>query len=237
MTDTTPLRDTEHSGTGPGDFTPDGCSVELYSRLPVNGEPETIAAAVPAGASLLELGAGAGRMTRRLLELGFRVTAVDESAPMLAHVEGARTVRSTIEGLALGERFDVVTLTSFLVNTADPALRQELLRTCARHVADGGCVVLQCEGAWHAAVEPGSAWERDGMRFRITANGPAEDVRGDQGARRVRMEYAFEDAAWSQTFLSRALTEEELTDALAAAGLRLDAWLTDDHTWLRAVPA
>ncbi|AXK37288.1 class I SAM-dependent methyltransferase [Streptomyces armeniacus] len=230
------MRETEHSGTGPGDITPDGCSVELYTRLPANGEPEIIAAAVPPGATLLELGAGAGRMTRRLLELGFQVTAVDESAPMLAHIRGARTVRSTIEGLALGERFAAVTLTSFLVNTADRALRTELLRTCARHVAPGGSVIVQCEGEWHATLEPGSAWERNGMRVRLAVREPAGDA-AEEGAKRVTMEYAFEDAAWSQTFLSRHLTEGQLREALEEAGLVLDAWLTDDHTWLRAVPA
>jgi SAM-dependent methyltransferase len=54
---------------------------------------------VPSGASILELGSGAGRVTHPLVELGYAVTAVDESAEMLARVRGARTVRSTIERL------------------------------------------------------------------------------------------------------------------------------------------
>lgn len=97
-----------HQGAGPGAITPDGCAVDLYSRLSVGNEPEVIAAAVPAGASLLELGCGAGRVTHPLLERGFAVTAVDESAQMLARVRGARTVQSPIESLDLGETFDVV---------------------------------------------------------------------------------------------------------------------------------
>ncbi|MGH3324371.1 MAG: class I SAM-dependent methyltransferase, partial [Streptomyces sp.] len=96
----------DHSGTGPGEFTPDGCSVEMYVRLPGNGETEIIAAAAPPGATLLELGAGAGRMTRPLLARGFRVTAVDESAAMLAKIEGAPTVRAAIEDLELEQRFE-----------------------------------------------------------------------------------------------------------------------------------
>ncbi len=36
-----------HQGTGPGPITPDGCAVELYSRLPVGDEPDIVAAAVP----------------------------------------------------------------------------------------------------------------------------------------------------------------------------------------------
>jgi hypothetical protein len=32
------------------------------------------------------------------------------------------------------------------------------------------------------------------------------------------------------------LDEAELAAALAAAGLRLDRYLTEDHSWFRAVP-
>lgn len=81
------LRD-GYEGTGPGAITPDGCAVELYSRLPVGGEPDIVAAAVPAGAHILELGSGVGRVTHALLERGFTVTAVDESPQMLERVWG-----------------------------------------------------------------------------------------------------------------------------------------------------
>jgi hypothetical protein len=47
-------------GAGPGVIAPDGCAVELYALLPSMGEPEIVHAAIPAGASILELGAGAG---------------------------------------------------------------------------------------------------------------------------------------------------------------------------------
>lgn len=52
-----------YEGTGPGAITPDGCAVELYTRLPVGDEPEVIAGVAPAGARILELGSGVGRMT------------------------------------------------------------------------------------------------------------------------------------------------------------------------------
>jgi len=57
------------------------------------GEPEIVHAAVPPGASILELGAGAGRVTHPLVALGHPVVAVDESAEMLARIRGAETVR------------------------------------------------------------------------------------------------------------------------------------------------
>ncbi|MGN0116290.1 MAG: class I SAM-dependent methyltransferase, partial [Streptomyces albidoflavus] len=124
-----------YQGTGPGAITPDGCAVELYSRLPIGAEPEIIAAAVPPRAHILELGCGVGRMTHPLVERGFTVTAVDESAEMTDRVLGARTVCSPIEELELGERFDVVLLASFLVHAGDAEVRRGLLRTCLRHLA------------------------------------------------------------------------------------------------------
>src|SRR4030095_7001779 len=115
------------NGTGPGTITPDGCAVELYALLQPMGEPEIVHAAVPAGASVLELGAGAGRVTHPLLALGHPVVAVDEAAEMPGHMRGADTVRARIEGLDLHRRFDVVLLASFLVNTDDRDARRRFL--------------------------------------------------------------------------------------------------------------
>ncbi len=72
------------AGTGPGALTQDGCAVELYRRLPADGEAEIVAAAVPAGGSILELGSGRAAVTHALVGLGYAVTAVDNSAEILA---------------------------------------------------------------------------------------------------------------------------------------------------------
>lgn len=219
------------AATGPGAITPDGCAVELYERLPVGDAPEVIAAAVPAGARILELGCGAGRMTHPLVARGFDVTAVDESAEMLAKVRGARTVRSSIQALDLGTRFDVVLLASFLVHAHDPQVRQGLLAACRRHVADGGCVLLQREGeGWHENLPRESPLGPDGVA-RVLSSEPASP-----GVRSVHVEYVYPDARWTQTFLSRPLTAEEFTSALTAAGLAVDAALTPDGVWVRALP-
>lgn len=111
---------------------PDGSPVEVYTRLPESGEGEVVAEVVPAGASILELGCGSGRITRQLVRLGFRVTAVDESAEMLAHVRAAETVHAPIEGPDLGLRFDAVLLASNLVNS-ETERRRAFLETCRRH--------------------------------------------------------------------------------------------------------
>ncbi|MFK0155599.1 class I SAM-dependent methyltransferase [Streptomyces sp. NPDC090499] len=221
-----------YEGTGPGAITPDGCAVELYSRLTAGAEPDIIEAAVPAGARILELGSGVGRMTHPLLERGFTVTAVDESAEMLARVRGARTIRSTIEGLDLGEKFDVVMLASFLVHTGDAEVRRGMLRTCAAHVADGGFVLIQREGADYHAKVPRERVDPGGYTVRILSAEPVGD-----GVNSVHAEYEFPDATWTQTFLTRPLTPEQFEEALAEAGLEVAEYLTEDGTWVKAVPA
>jgi len=220
-----------YEGTGPGAITPDGCAVELYSRLPVGAEPDIITAAVPAGARILELGSGVGRVTHPLLERGFTVTAVDESAEMLERVRGARTICSPIENLDLGETFDVVMLASFLVHAGDEEVRRGLLRTCVRHVAAGGCVLIQREGEDYHSNVPRERVDPRGFTVRMVSAEPVGD-----GVDSVRAEYVFPDAVWTQTFLSRPLTKDQFEEALAEAGLKVDSYLTPDRIWVRAVP-
>ncbi|CCB77682.1 MULTISPECIES: class I SAM-dependent methyltransferase [Streptomycetaceae] len=221
-----------HRGTGPGAITRDGCAVELYSRLPVRGEPDVIAAAVPPGSRILELGCGVGRMTHPLVARGFTVTVVDESPEMLDRVRGARTVCAPIEGLDLGETFDVVLLASCLVHAGDVEVRRALLRTCVGHLAPDGCVLIQREGeGWHTDV-PRERVDPHGYTFRVVSAEPVGD-----GVNSVHAVYEFPDATWTQTFLARPLTRPQFEAALAETGLRVDAYLTDDRTWVRAVRA
>jgi SAM-dependent methyltransferase len=219
-----------YQGTGPGAITPDGCAVELYERLPVGDEPDIIQRAVPAMAHILELGSGVGRMTHPLVERGFTVTAVDESPQMLERVHGARTVCSPIEELKLDARFDVVLLGSFLVHAGDPQVRQGLLRTCRQHVADDGCVLIQRESEGRHENLPKERKIAGGL-VRVVSSDPV-----GPGVRSVHVEYVFPDARWTQTFLSRPLTTNAFELALSEAGLAVDAYLTDDRAWVRALP-
>ncbi|WP_416984076.1 class I SAM-dependent methyltransferase [Streptomyces sp. T028] len=219
-----------YAGTGPGAITPDGCAVEFYSRLPVRDEPDIISAAVPAGSHILELGSGVGRVTHALLERGFTVTAVDESPEMLERVRGARTLCTSIENLDLDETFDVVMLASFLVHSGDTEVRRGLLRACAQHVADGGCVLIQREGADYHTNLPRERADPKGFTLRMVSSEPVGD-----GVHSVHSEFVFPDATWTQTFLARPLTKDQFEEALAEAGLRVDRYLTEDGIWVRAV--
>src|SRR6266511_1730178 len=153
------------AGSGPGPQTPDGCSVELWKLLPAGVEPSLIASAIPPRGSILELGAGVGRITHPLVALGYNVTAVDNSPEMVAEIHGAATVLSDIEELSLGISFDAVLLGSFLIHAPVPGTRAILLEVCRRHVKPSGVVLIQrYRDGWPARAVPGYMGEKDGIK-------------------------------------------------------------------------
>jgi SAM-dependent methyltransferase len=194
---------------------PDGSPVLLYARLPELGEGEIVAEVVPAGASVLELGCGTGRITRQLVRLGYRVTAVDESAEMLAHVRDAETVQRQIEGLELGRRFDAVLLASNLVN-AEPPRRRAFLETCWRH-AD----LVVCEGlplGW--SPEDGETVLGDVVSRLRVAGVKDGVVRGE-------MEYEATGDTWRHPFAMRVFADETELRAARRGGPRPRPWLSE----------
>jgi SAM-dependent methyltransferase len=206
---------------------PDGSPVEVYRRLAPQGEPELIATALPPAATVLEIGSGTGRLTHPLVELGFRVTAVDNEPEMLAHVRGAETVLADAEELDLGRRFDCVLLASHFVNDADDRSRHELLRTCARHLQGDGVLLAEAyppELDWAAGRE---------TRLGDVVMRLAESEQDGDLVRAV-MEYEVDGRRWRQAFTARILDEDALRDELGRAGLRFERWLARERGWLVA---
>jgi SAM-dependent methyltransferase len=207
---------------------PDGSPVVLYARLPPLGEPELIHDAVPAGAEILELGAGAGRVTHPLVALGHPVVAVDNSEAMLSRIEGAETVLGDIETLDLGRRFPVVVLASNFINHPDEGERRAFLACCARHVLPDGQVLLQ---GFPRDWRPSTDWGEHGdVRVRLrsfTLDG--SQVTGE-------MEYVVGDARVVHAFESKLLADEELDGDLRAVGLRRVRELDERGSWIEAAP-
>ena len=99
--------------------------VPVYLVLPVEPAFTPVLEDIRAGATVLDLGCGTGRLANELARWGHAVHGVDESAAMLTHVHpDVRTVQTRIQDLDLGRRFDVVVLASQLVNVADGRIRQ-----------------------------------------------------------------------------------------------------------------
>jgi SAM-dependent methyltransferase len=209
---------------------PDGSPVDLYLRLPSFGEAGRIHALIPLGAEVLELGCGVGRVTHELVRLGHPVTALDESAEMLAHVVGAETVQGRIEELDLGRRFPCVLLMSHLVNVTDDEQRHAFLQACARHVTQDGIVLIERqEPEWQPVA--GRSDERGGVTFTL------EDVRLGAGTVAATVRYEADGKTWRHPFVARLLDDDELDAELGAVGLRLTRVLGERRTWVEARPA
>jgi SAM-dependent methyltransferase len=216
-------------GTGPGEITPDGCAVDFYALLPPMGEPSIVHAAVPEGASILELGCGTGRILRPLADLGHPVLGVDESPAMLAHLTDLPTACSPIETLRLDRTFDAVLLASTMLNT-QTAQRRAFLATCRRHVDPQGVVVIQQAAPnWFDTVAPAEV-DHDGIRRVV------QSVRRDGPRVNVVVAYHVGDRTWTHAWDSYRISQEKLAADLASAGLRFGRWLTDDHAWFTAGP-
>jgi SAM-dependent methyltransferase len=220
-------------GTGPGEITNDGCAVDFYALLSSFGEAEIVHSAVPGGASILELGCGTGRILRPLADLGHPVLGVDDSPAMLAHVPDLPTVCSAIEELRLDRTFDAVLLASTMINV-DPSLRGRFLATCRAHLGPGGMAVFQQnEPSWFADVD----------RLPRVREAPGGIRRIVRSARRepprlfIEVEYQVGERVWTHSWCAYEISERDLADDLASAGLRFGRWLTDDHAWFTATSA
>jgi SAM-dependent methyltransferase len=211
-----------------GAVTPDGSPILLYRRLPPGTEPSLIDSAIPPRSTILELGAGAGRITHALIDLGHRVVAVDQSREMVRWVRGAETVIADIEALDLRRRFDAVVLGSHLVNTADERTRAAFLATCRRHVADDGVVLIEHHEEDWAETARDSRAERDGLVLALT------EVRKEPPFVSATMVYEIHGQTFRQPFVARVLSDDELSNELDRSGLRLQRHLAP--TWAEAVP-
>jgi SAM-dependent methyltransferase len=211
----------------PLEVSPDGNPVAVYRVLPAQAEAALIHAAVPPRSSVLELGCGAGRITRELAARGHRVVAVDQSPDMLAHVAAhpaIRTVLADIEALSLAERFDGVLLASYLVNTADRSLRDRFLAACRQHLAVGGRVLIQridLLTSW--AVGPSASYGP--VRVRLI------DVCMQGSFVIARLEYSLSGRTFHQDVHAEILDDEAFGAALTVGGLKLDRWLDPERTW------
>jgi SAM-dependent methyltransferase len=226
--------DTETVAPGDGATTPDGCAVEVYSLLEPRDELAMVQAVASPGRALLELGAGAGRVTRPLLAAGYHVTAVDESQAMLDCFAdaGAEQIATSIQSLNLGRHFDGVLLMSHLLNTDEDMLRHQFLLSCRRHVSPDGVVLIQAHPSeWFDEADESQGVDGD-VAIRLHSIS-----RPDTHRLSATVEYSHSGRCWSHPFTARRLDEGEVGLALAAAGLSFEGWLDEEHAWFSARPA
>ena len=217
-------------GIGRGPKTRDGCSVELYLRLPYGGEVELIERCIPKGASVMELGCGVGRVTRELLAhgYGYRVTAVDNSPEMLAYVPPeAAKICADIESLAIVEKFDAVILAGCLINTPDVALRLAQLTNCHELLKPAGHLLLErFDPTWLANVQVGP------LNSIGTVEMCVDEVHGTGVERELCFRYREGVDEWLQYFTAAILDDEDIRQCLSSAGFESPAWI--NRRWASA---
>ncbi len=216
------------SGSGPGTQTADGCSVELYRRLPYHGELSVIEEWLVPEAKVLELGCGTGRHTRRMLELGTSVTAVDNSPEMLQAVPPeAIKVLSNIESLDLSERFSVAVIASCLINHPHADTRAALLRAARRHLVRGGVVLVERhDPKWLSNAEIGPGGTVDEVALFV------ESARHEGELAEVTLRYSAGEDVWRQTFKAVVLHKPEVEALLAAEGFGSHKWFGPNERWV-----
>ena len=132
--------------------------------------------------------------------------------------------------LALAERFDLVLGGSHFVDDADPARREALYATCARHVAADGAVLLE-------RYDPD--WVADPATYGGTA-GPVqidfEVLRRDGDDVDARLVYRLAGRSWTQEFRFTKVTPASVDAEARAHGLTVVAVHGDDDTWLELRP-
>jgi 2-polyprenyl-3-methyl-5-hydroxy-6-metoxy-1,4-benzoquinol methylase len=213
----------------------DGSLIELYRRLPPTGEPEQIDAFLQPRSSVLELGAGTGRIADSLAQLGHHVTAVDDSDHMLTEVRHARTVRARIEDLRLKERFDAVLLPTNLIHYPGVDLRRAVLATVAHHLKPAGKAIIQWKPPSYLAARH-AGWTECKAIGDVTARVTVHsDHTGASGL--VEGEYALivDGSELRQCFHLEVLTVDELRRELEQAGLQLLNPSPESTEWLEVV--
>lgn len=137
-------------------YAAEGASATHYDLITaadrsLDGDIDLYAGLAPAGGSILELGAGTGRIAIPLAERGFDVTGLDIAPTMLAQAEvrhralpaevaeRLRFVRGDMRSLALGQSYDLIIATFFTLAHVQPSIAwKPSFAGIARHLKPGG---------------------------------------------------------------------------------------------------
>jgi SAM-dependent methyltransferase len=192
---------------------------------------------VEGAGSVLDLGCGTGIFSAGLAARGAKVVGVDPAAAMLAiaraRPEPVAWVEAPAQGLDLGRRFDAVVMTGHafqcLLTAPD---RAAVLATIARHLAPDGRFFFDSR---NPGAREWEVWTPEVTRTRQVhaVHGMVErwnDAEWDAEAGIVtyRTHYAWTGGRHLQARSRIGFPGlQDLTEAIAAAGLRVDRWYGD----------
>jgi 2-polyprenyl-3-methyl-5-hydroxy-6-metoxy-1,4-benzoquinol methylase len=139
------------------------------------------------GSSVLDVGCGVGRWSRRLASQGARVTGIDLSPTMIAQAKRRAAAQGVMEqcrffvqdlvALDAGQKFDLVLSVTVLQHILEPQALRAAMRRMAAHLSEGGTLIL-LEAAPNRAVE-----DCDSPIFRARARSAYLQLFADCGLR------------------------------------------------------
>lgn len=164
----------------------------LYEEKDTSGEVRWISSELEAvrlknGAKILEIGSGTGRHARAFADLGFSVTAVEPSEPMLKRATPHDQVSYLLGdggSIRINEEFDVV-LALFHVVSYQSSLSKvsDFFETASRHLKTGGVFGFD---VWYSPAVMSLRPERriltkENAQLRVTREAtPSEDVQNSR---------------------------------------------------------
>ena len=147
--------------------------------LPVAQTTDFVCRFAPAGARVLELGCGDGRVAHRLAERGFRVTAIDADAAAVARARALGVEAECADWPhRRDETVDVVLFSRSLHHMRDPAAA---LAAAARTLCPQGRILIE-DFAYDAAGDPALRWFVERLREGVDAghvDTDADEMIGD----------------------------------------------------------
>ncbi len=184
-----------------------------------------------------DLGCGTGIFSSALAARGAEVTGVDPAAAML-EVAQARDkqvvwIEGTAQGVDLGRRFDAVVMTGHafqcLLTAQD---RAAVLATIARHLAPGGRFFFDSRNPrareWAGWTDNATRVRRAHPAFGMVERWIAAEETERSGMIAYQTHYLLPDGRHLQARSRIAFPGfDELSSAIAAAGLRVDRWYGD----------
>jgi SAM-dependent methyltransferase len=194
---------------------------------------------IEGAASVLDLGCGTGIFSVALAARGARVVGVDPAAAMLRIAkarnggEGVRWVQAPAQGLDLGQRFQAVVMTGHAFQTLlSPAARAACLATIARHLAPDGRFFFDSR---NPEAREWESWTPEATRevlphpeFGMVERWNDAEWEPDTGIVTYGTQYRLGDG---RVFVARSRIAfpgfDELSDAIAAAGLWVERWYGD----------
>ncbi|PRB11783.1 daptide-type RiPP biosynthesis methyltransferase [Microbacterium sp. MYb62] len=139
-----------------------GTGTDFYERLVGHDRAEireVLALARHVEGPILDVAAGGGRLTIPLVRSGRRVTAIDLSDDMLAHLRRAVPDHSMVEcvvadmrDFSLGRRYELVIVGATSITLLDRAGRSRLYANVHRHLAAGGVFAFTVAAGSSAAT-------------------------------------------------------------------------------------